>query len=87
MAEFDEALNWARQATAYSNATVRPHMIETMALAHLGRIPEAEAALKGTYSKMPEFDMAFVKSIADMMQPQHGAILVEGMRILGLGVR
>ena len=59
-------------------------MFEAMALAHLGRLPEAEAALKGTFSKMPEFDMAFVKSIADMMQPQHGAVLIDAMHKLSM---
>ena len=84
MEKYEDALVWAKKAARLPNATVRPHIFEAVALAHLGRIVEAEEALQFAHRKKPDFDINFVRSIAKMMQPAHGEHLISGVQKAGL---
>jgi len=84
MDRHEEALKWIRKALQQSNAGVRTHMFEVIALAHLGRIEEAKEALQRVYTIKSDFDMDFVRATAKMMHPSSAKRYIDGLRKAGL---
>jgi adenylate cyclase len=84
MDRHEEALKWIRKALRQSNAGVRTHVFEVIALAHLGRIEEAKEALQRVYTIKSDFDMDFVRATAKMMHPSSAERYINGLRKAGL---
>ena len=84
MDRHEEALKWIRKALRQSNAGVRTHVFEVIALAHLGRIEEAKEALQRVYTIKSDFDMDFVRATAKMMHPSSAKRYIDGLRKAGL---
>ncbi len=84
MDRHEEALKWIRKALRQSNAGVRTHVFEVIALAHLGRIEEARQALQRVYTIKSDFDMDFVRATAKMMYPSSAKRYIDGLRKAGL---
>ena len=84
MDRHEEALKWIRKALRQSNAGVRTHVFEVIALAHLGRIEEARQALQRVYTIKSDFDMDFVRATAKMMHPSSAKRYIDGLRKAGL---
>ncbi len=84
MDRHEEALKWIRKALRQSNAGVRTHVFEVIALAHLGRIEEAKEALQRVYTIKSDFDMDFVRATAKMMHPSSAKHYIDGLRKAGL---
>ena len=80
----EEALKWIREALRQSNAGVRAHLFEVVALAHLGRIEEAQQTLQRVYTIKTDFDMNFVHATAKMMHPSSAERYINGLRKAGL---
>ena len=84
MDRHEEALKWIRKALRQSNAGVRTHVFEVIALAHLDRIEEAKQALQRVYTIKSDFDMDFVRATAKMMHPSSAKHYIDGLRKAGL---
>ncbi len=82
----DEALEWARKSQRQPNAggTVWPYAQEASALAHLGRIDEARAALERALAIKPDFSPAFIDRVIRLRNPDDRAHYLDGLRKAGL---
>ncbi len=82
----DEALEWARKSQRQPNAdgAVWPYAQEASALAHLGRIDEARAALERALAIKPDFSPAFFDRVIRLRNPDDRAHYLDGLRKAGL---
>ena len=82
----DEALEWARKSQRQPNAdgAVWPYALEASALAHLGRIDEARAALERALAIKPDFSTAFIDRVMRLRNPDDRAHYLDGLRKAGL---
>ena len=82
----DEALEWARKSQRQPNAAdaVWPYAQEASALAHLGRIDEARAALERALAIKPDFSTAFFDRVIRLRNPDDREHYLDGLRKAGL---
>ena len=82
----DEALAWARKSQRQPNAGgfVWPYAQEASALAHLGRIDEAHAALERVFAVKPNFSTTFLDRVIRLKNPDDRAHYLDGLRKAGL---
>ncbi len=81
---YDEALIWARKAVQRPNATIWAFAGEAVALAHLGRIDEARAALNQAVAIKPDLSNDFFRSVILWKNSAHLEHYTDGLRKAGL---
>jgi adenylate cyclase len=84
MNRYEEALKWFRAAQRQPNPGVRAHLFEAVALAHLGRVDEAQQTLRRVYAIKPDFGADFVEATTKMMNPSNAERIIDGLRKAGM---
>lgn len=84
--EFEDALFWAGKTLQIPQATgYWPHAVHASALAHLGRLDEARAALSEAVSALPELSLSYLRQTlptvdADGLKPYLAGLAKAGLR-------
>jgi adenylate cyclase len=81
---YDEALIWGKKAVQRPNATLWAFTGEAVALAHLGRIDEARAALTKALAIKPDLSSDFFKSVLPWKDSAHLEHYTNGLRKAGM---
>jgi adenylate cyclase len=81
---YDEALIWAKKAVQRPNATIWAFTGEAVALAHLGRIDEARAALNQALAIKPDLSSDFFRSVILWKDSAHLEHYTDGLHKAGL---
>jgi len=81
---YDEALIWAKKAVQRPNATLWAFTGEAVALAHLGRIDEARAALNRALAIKSDLSSDFFRSVLPWKDSSHLEHYTDGLRKAGL---
>lgn len=81
--EFEAALNFIERALAEQAYNVRAWQRKTVALAQLGRIEEAEAALGQLLKLQPSFSPAYLATTYPFRNSDHSTLMLEGLRRAG----
>jgi adenylate cyclase len=81
--EAEIALSFIERSLAEQPTNVRAWQRKTVALAHLGRIEQAEGALAQLFALQPSFSAAYVSATYPFRDPAHAAIFVDGLRKAG----
>ena len=82
----DEAVEWARRSQRYPGAAQVgwTHAHEASALAHLGRIDGARAALSRTLAIQPTFSASFIDAVLPFKDPTDRDHYIDGLHKAGL---
>ncbi len=84
LGRFQEAVDVARDAQRQPNATPWPHLHEASALANLGRLDEARAAVDRALALKPDLSMRYVRTMLPHLPEAEVAAYLEGMRRAGV---
>jgi adenylate cyclase len=82
----EEAVEWARRGQRQPNAdhVFWLHAQEATALAHLGRVDEARAALARVHALNPNFSASFIDAVTPLRNPADRDHFIDGLRKAGL---
>ena len=82
---FEEALEWATQASSIPNCQYWTFAHAVVALGHLGRGAEATAAVEQLLERCPQFSMSFAaEKLFYLKRPEQLELYLEGLRLAGV---
>jgi tetratricopeptide (TPR) repeat protein len=81
--DLTDSLDLFERALAEQAGNVRAWQRKTVALAHLGRIEEAQAALARLFRLQPGFSAGYVAATYPFRNAAHTAAIVDGLRKAG----
>ena len=83
--DFETALQWTERASVIPNRQYWTLAHMAVALAHLDRLPEAQAAVARLLAEQPDFSRAFAeKKLFFIKRPEQLALYLEGLRKAGV---
>jgi adenylate cyclase len=82
--QYEDAVQWARQALRQPNFQWSRHAALIAALAHSGRGDESHLARDELQRTLPDFSLAFVRRYHLISDPEDMAHLLDGLRMAGI---
>jgi adenylate cyclase len=83
--DYEEALHWARKTVQNPrSAGYWPQAILAAALAQLGQMDEARAAVSAALEAKPDLSLAYLATTLPTKEPNGLALYLEGLRMAGL---
>ena len=80
---FEEATEWAQRSIDLQNGFAFSHLFLAASNAHLGRIEEAQAAMKVVLTIRPDFTIAEL-SVLPLRFAERRKLLIDGLRMAGM---
>nr|WP_281242116.1 winged helix-turn-helix domain-containing protein [Ruania alba] len=79
--QFDEAIEWTRKASSIVNCQYWTTAHRAVALAHLGRVEEAECTARDLLAQCPQFSQAYAdRKLFYLKRPEQRELYLEGLR-------
>jgi adenylate cyclase len=84
LGEFEQAIAFSERSTRETPALVGTWRMLAITMAHAGRLPEAQAALRRMLELSPGFTIRQARSSMFFCDPCHAELYLEGLRLAGL---
>ncbi len=83
--DYEDAVYWARKTLQVPRASgYWPHAVLAAALAHLGQMDEARAAIAAALEQKPDLSLAYLAKTLPTKEPDGLEPYLEGLRKAGL---